>query len=343
MHRIFAPRRQHSTGRTDRSTTRRHPASWVTASALICLTSLAGAQSYPTRPVRLVVPFPPGGTIDMVGRLVAQGLSDRLGQTVVVDNRAGAGGIVGAEVVVKSSPDGHTLCLCSAGAMISSPLLATRLPYDSRKDFAPVSTLATVPYVLLVHPTAGPTSVTALLALARQKPGTLNFGSAGTGSTSHLAGAQFVAMAGIDVVHVPFKGSAPAAAEVMGGRINFVFEAIGAGTQYARSGRMRAIGVSTPKRSPGLPDVPTISEQGVSGYEMSTWHSVCAPRGTPQPVIDRLNREVVAIMNSPDVRDRFVAAGTEPGASTPEQLRLRIEQEFGRYEKLLIQLGLLKR
>jgi tripartite-type tricarboxylate transporter receptor subunit TctC len=142
---------------------------------------------------------------------------------------------------------------------------------------------------------------------------------------------------------VPFKGSAPAAAEVMGGRINFVFEAIGAGTQYARSGRMRAIGVSTPKRSPGLPDVPTISEQGVSGYEMSTWHSVCAPRGTPQAVIDRLNREIVSIMNSSDVRDRFVAAGTEPGASTPEQLRLRIEQEFGRYEKLLIQLGLLKR
>lgn len=305
--------------------------------------TLVGAQGYPARPVRLVVPFPPGGTIDMVGRLVAQGLSDRLGQTVVVDNRAGAGGIVGAEVVARSSPDGHTLCLCSAGAMISSPLLAAKLPYDARKDFAPVSTLATVPYVLLVHPTGGPTSVGALLALARQKPGTLNYGSAGTGSTSHLAGAQFVAMAGIDVVHVPFKGSAPAAAEVMGGRLNFVFEAIGAGTQYARSGRMRAIGVSTPKRSPGLPDVPTIAEQGVSGYEMSTWHSICAPRGTPSAVIERLNREIVAIMNAPDVRERFLAAGTEPGPSTPDQLRSRIEQEFGRYEKLLLQLGLLKR
>lgn len=328
---------------SDRCSAWREPRRLLVAVILVGSASLAGAQNYPSRPVRLVVPFPPGGTIDMVGRLVAQGLSDRLGQTVVVDNRAGAGGIVGGEVVAKSSPDGHTLCLCSAGAMISSPLLAARMPYDARKDFAPVSTLATVPYVLLVHPSSGPTSVTALLAMARQKPGTLNYGSAGTGSTSHLAGAQFVAMAGIDVVHVPFKGSAPAAAEVMSGRLNFVFEAIGAGTQYARTGRMRAIGVSTPKRSPGLPDVPTIAEQGVSGYEMSTWHSICAPKGTPAAVVERLNREVVAIMNAPEVRERFVAAGTEPGPSTPEQLRNRIEQEFVRYEKLLIQLGLLKR
>jgi tripartite-type tricarboxylate transporter receptor subunit TctC len=313
------------------------------AAALVCLASIAFAQSYPTRPVRLVVPFPPGGTIDMVGRLVAQGLSERIGQSVVVDNRAGAGGIVGAEVVAKASPDGHTLCLCSAGAMISSPLLATRQPYDARRDFAPVSTLATVPYVLLVHPTSGPASVGALLALARQKPRALNFGSAGTGSTSHLAGAQFVSMAGIEVVHVPFKGSAPAAAEVMSSRLDFVFEAIGAGTQYARTGRLRAIGVSTPKRSPGLPDVPTIAEQGVSGYEMSTWHSVCAPRGTPRSVIERLNQEIVAIMNAPEVRERFVVAGTEPGASSPEALRLRIESEYVRYEKLLRQLGLLER
>jgi tripartite-type tricarboxylate transporter receptor subunit TctC len=307
---------------------------------LLAAAATAAAQPYPSRPVRLVVPFPPGGTIDMVGRMVAQGLSERLGQTVVVDNRAGAGGIVGAETVAKAAPDGHTLCLCSAGAMISSPLLTAKPAYDARRDFAPVSALATVPYVLLVNPSSGPASLPALLALARQKPDSLNYGSAGTGSTSHLAAAQFVAMAGIEVVHVPFKGSAQAATELAGGRLNFVFEAIGAGTQYARSGRLRALGVSTPKRSPGLPEVPTIAEQGVPGYEMSTWHSVCAPRGTPQAVVDRLNREIVAVMSSPEVRERFVAAGTEPGTTTPEQLRQRIELEYGRYEKLLAQLGL---
>lgn len=300
----------------------------------------AHAQSYPSRPVRLVVPFPPGGTIDMVGRLVAQGLTERIGQTVVVDNRAGAGGMVGIDLVVKAAPDGHTLCLCSAGALISSPLLAVKPAYDARRDIAPISALATVPYVLLVHPTQGPANVQGLLALAKQKPRALNYGSAGTGSTSHLAAAQFVAMAGIDVVHVPFKGSAPAASELMGGRLHFVFEAIGAGTQYARSGRLRALGVSTLKRSPGLPDVPTIDEQGVTGYEMSTWHSIGVPRGTPKAVIERLNREIVAIMSAPEIRERFLASGTEPGASTPDHLRERIEREFVRYEALLTQLGL---
>lgn len=302
--------------------------------------AVASAQTYPTRPVRLVVPFPPGGTIDMVGRMVAQGLTERLGQTVVVDNRGGAGGVVGVDAVAKATPDGHTLCLCSAGALISSPLLTPRPPYDARRDFEPVSMLATVPYVLLGHPSSGPANVQGLLALAKSRPGALNYGSAGTGSTSHLAAAQFAAMAGIDVVHVPFKGSAPAAAELIAGRLQFVFEAIGAGVQYAKSGRLRALGVSTPKRSPSLPDVPTIAEQGVAGYEMSTWHSVCAPRGTPRAVVERLNREIVAIMNAPEVRERFVAAGTEPATSTPGELRERIGREFGRYEKLLAQLGL---
>jgi len=312
------------------------------AVALLCLLAPvhAAAQSYPSRPVRLVVPFPPGGTIDMVGRMVAQGLSERLGQTVVVDNRGGAGGVLGVDAVAKALPDGHTLCLCSAGALISSALLTAKPPYDARRDFAPVSALATVPYVLLGHPTQGPANVQALLTAARQKPGSLNYGSAGTGSTSHLAAAQFAAMAGIDVVHVPFKGSAPAATELAAGRLSFVFEAIGAGVQYARSGRLRALGVSTVKRSPSLPEVPTIAEQGVTGYEMSTWHSVCAPRGTPKAIVDRLHREIVAVMSTPELRERFVAAGTEPGTTTPEQLRARIDVEYGRYEQLLSKLGL---
>jgi tripartite-type tricarboxylate transporter receptor subunit TctC len=276
----------------------------------------------------------------MVGRMVAQGLTDRLGQSVVVDNRGGAGGLVGVDTVAKAAPDGYTLCLCSAGAMISTALLASKPPYDPRRDFAPVSMLAIVPYVLLVNPVSGPANVQALVAAARQKPGSLNYGSAGSGSTSHLAAAQFVAMAGIDVMHVPFKGSTQANTELAAGRLSFVFEAIGAGTQYVRSGRLRGIGVSTLKRSPGLPEVPTIDEQGVTGYEMITWHSLCVPRGTPAAIIERLNREIVAVMNAPELRERFVAVGTEPGASTPAQLKERIEREVGRYEKLLTQLGL---
>jgi tripartite-type tricarboxylate transporter receptor subunit TctC len=310
------------------------------AIALVLPAALATAQPYPARPIRLIVPFPPGGTIDMVGRMVAQGVGERIGQTVVVDNRAGAGGIVGADLVAKAAPDGYTLCLCSAGSMISSPLLMAQPPYDARRDFAPVSMVATVPYLLLVRNGSGLNSVKDVLAQARQQPGTLNYGSAGNGSSSHLGAALFASMAGIQVVHVPYKGSAPAATDLIGGQIQFVFEAIGAGAQYAKSGRLRAIGVSTPRRSTILPELPTIAEQGVPGYEMSTWHTVCATRRTPAAIVNRLNREIAAVINTPEVRGKFTAAGTEPQSSTPEQLAAHIAQEFPRWEKLLAQLGL---
>lgn len=276
----------------------------------------------------------------MVGRMVAQGLGERVGQTVVVDYRGGAGGILGADLVAKAAPDGYTLCLCSAGSMISSPLLVAKPPYDARRDFAPVSMVAVVPYLLLVRNVPGITTIKDLVAQARQQQGTLNYGSAGSGSTSHLAAALFVSMAGINVVHVPYKGSAPAATDLFGGQIQFVFEAIGAGAQYAKSGRLRAIGVSTLKRSAILPELATISEQGVPGYEMSTWHTVCATAGTPAPIIAKLNRGIVAAINTPEVRDKFIAVGTEPQSSTPEQLQERIAREFPRWEKLLTQLGL---
>jgi tripartite-type tricarboxylate transporter receptor subunit TctC len=299
------------------------------------------AQPYPVRPIRLIVPFPPGGTIDMVGRLVAQGVGERIGQTMVVDNRAGAGGILGADLVAKAAPDGYTLCLCSAGSMISSPLLTPNPPYDARRDFAPVSMLATVPYLLLVRNVSALNSVKDLVVQARQQPGALNYGSAGSGSSSHLAAALFASMAGIRVMHVPYKGSAPAATDLVGGQIQFVFEAIGAGVQYVKSGRLRALGVSTLRRSQTLPALATIAEQGVPGYEMSTWHTVCATRGTPVPVIERLNREIVAVINRPDVREKLSAAGTEAQSSTPAQLGVHIAQEYPRWEKLLAQLGLL--
>ena len=318
----------------------------LTTAVLLLAASQATAQNtardYPQRPIRIVVPFPSGGTIDIVGRLVAQMLSERLKQNVVVDNRAGAGGVIGTELVVKAAPDGYTLCLCSAGAMITSPLLLPKPPYEARRDFAPVSMIATVPYVLLTRPGSF-NSVQDLLAQARQKPGALNYGSAGAGSSSHLAGALFASAAKVNVVHVPYKGSAPAATDLVGGQLHFVFEAIGAGTQYHRSGRLRAIGVSTLKRSSIVPDVPTIHETGVPNFEMSTWHTVCAPRDTPTAIIARLNRELVAAMSTTDMRERFVALGTEPVGGGIEQLREQIAREVPRWERLLHELGLRQR
>ncbi len=299
------------------------------------------AQTFPTRPLRLIVPFPPGGTIDMVGRMVAKGLGEQMGQISVVDNRGGAGGMIGVELVAHAIPDGYTLCLCSAGALISSPLLSRKPTYDAKQDFAAISLIASAPYLLLSKMDTAPHSVQDLIQIARQSPNKLNFGSAGTGSTSHIAAALFVSMADIRAIHVPYKGSAPAAMDLFAGHIQFVFEAIGAGTQYAKSGRLRALGVSTLKRSKILPDLPTIAEQGVPGYEMSTWHSVTAPRNTAKTIIHKLNREIQILLTKPDIYENFVAAGTEPEGSSPEQLQEKIVIETQRWKKLLLQLGLM--
>ncbi len=322
-----------------------HPArpAWYAAGiftlGFLLLVFAADAQDYPVRPLRLVVPFPTGGTIDIVGRIVAQSLADRLAQSVVVDNRAGAGGILGAETVVRAAPDGYTLCLCSAGAMITSPLLLAKPPYDARRDFTPLSMVASVPYLLLARPGAYG-SVRELVAAARQNPGQFNYGSAGSGSTSHLAAALFATSAGINVVHVPYKGSAQAATDLVGGQLQFVFEAIGAATQYHRSGRLRGLGISTLRRSAILPDMPTIAEAGVPGYEMSTWHTVSAPRGIPAAIAARLNQEIVAAINTSEIRERFVALGTEPVGGSSEQLREQIAREVPRWERVLGELGL---
>ncbi len=275
-----------------------------------------------------------------MGRIVAQGLTPRAGQTVVVENRSGAGGLLGADAVAKSPPDGYTLCYCSAGGMITSPLIMAKPPYDPRRDFAPVTMVATVPYLVMTHPTEGPRNIQDLMSRARQSPGKLNFGSAGVGSTSHLAAAMFVSAAGIDVVHVPFKGASQAANELMANRLQFVFEAIGSSVQYTQSGRLKVIGLTTLSRSPMLPDVPTVSEQGLSGFEMTVWHAIMTPAGVPRPAIDWLNREIGATVSTPDVRERFAAAGGEPSTSTPEQLRERIERELSRWEPILTRLGL---
>lgn len=318
----------------------------VVAMGVLCgpMPREANAQAYPSRPIRLVVPFPPGGTIDIVGRILADKLGERLSRSVVVDNRGGAGGVVGADVVAKAAPDGYTLLLCSGGTLVTSQLLHAKPPYDSRRDFAPVTVVLSVPYLLLVRPTGSFTSVKDLIAQAKQRPGEINFASAGNGSSSHLAALLFISMVGIQATHVPYKGSTQAVSEMMsGGHTHFIFEAMAAGMQYVRSGRLRTLGLTSLRRSPLMPDVPTFTEAGVAGFEMSTWHAICAPSGTPVPIVDKLNGEIVAAINVPETRDRLTGIGAELVGSTREQMRQRIEHEFVRWEKLIREMGLRER
>ena len=307
---------------------------------LVYLPPPALAQTYPAHPIRLIVPYPPGGAIDIVGRIVAQKLGERLGQNVVVDNRGGAGGVIGATLASKAAPDGYTICVCSSSTMVTSPFLTATPPYDVRRDFAPITNMLSVPYLLLVRPGAGINSVHDLIALAKQKPAALNYGSAGTGSTAHLAAAMFVSMAGLEVVHVPYKGSAQAATELIGGQLQFVFEAIAGGAQYVRNGQLRALGISTLKRAANMPELPTISEAGVPGFEVSTWHAIFAPGATPLPIIAKLHREIVAAINVPETRDRLTGIGAELVGSTPQELRALVERESPRWEKLILQMGI---
>ncbi len=287
-----------------------------------------------TQPIRFVVPNAPGGPTDTVARIVGQKLAERLGVPVVIDNRGGATGTVGGDIVAKSAPDGRTLLLTSSSAFVSTPILMPNAPYDGRRDFAQVTAILSVPYLLFVNP-AGPKSVGELIALAKAKPGTLNFGSSGAGSTSHLATVMFNNMAGINVLHVPYKGSAPAAIDLIGGQLQYMFEAVAGGMPLLKSGRLRALGISSTKRLGVLPELPTIAEAGLPGYEASVTHGVCVTAKTPPALVARLNRELVASINSPDVRERLISLGAEVIANSPEEFQTATRAEMKRWEKVV--------
>lgn len=309
------------------------------AAALSIACASVEAQSYPTRPIRMIVPYAPGGPTDTVGRLVAQKLGERVGVTVVVDNRPGGTGTLGGQMVAKATPDGYTLLLCSTSTVVTSPLLLANPPYDGQRDFAPITLVAVIPYLLLVSPASGIASVKDLVAAAKAKPGALNYGSAGKASASHLAGALLGKLAGIDITHVPYRGSAPAAVDLIGGRLHFVFEATAGAMPHVKSGRLRALGVSTPARIASLPDLATIAEAGVPGYEISVWHGICATGGTPRAVIDRLNREIVSAMNAPDARERLAGMGAELVGSSSKEFGALIQAEVPRLDKLMRDIG----
>jgi tripartite-type tricarboxylate transporter receptor subunit TctC len=297
--------------------------------------NLAAAQDYPTRPVRVIIPFPPGGSNDVVGRLIGIHLGERLGKQVIIDNRSGAGGVIGTEAVAKSPPDGYTLLMISLAHAVNPWLY--KLTYDPIKDFAPIGLLAKGPNVLVVHPSLPVKSVKELIALAKQKPGDLQYASAGIGSFQHLGGELFKLTAGVDLLHVPFKGGGPAMIDVVGGHTKLMFSSMVQTVPQIKSGKLRALATGGVERSPVLPDLPTIAEAGVPGYEAVNWWGLVAPAGTAQPIIDKLNREIEVVQKSPEVQKQFANEGAEAVGMKPADFGGFMVSEMNKWEKVVKQ------
>ena len=312
----------------------------ATSTEPVLNSSKGSGQVYPTRPIRLIVPYPPGGPNDIIARTINERLGKRLGQQVVVDNRAGAATVIGADIAAHSPADGYTLLLATITTLAVNPALKSKLPYHPERDFAPVSMLASQPYLLVAYTGIPASSVSQLVAYAKTQPGKLSYASAGLGAGAHLAGELFKHMAQIDVVHVPYKGSSPAMTDVMGGRCAYMFSGISAAQPHTASGKLRALAVSTAKRSAALPEAPTIAESGLPGYHMNTWNSLVVPRGTPALIIQRLNTEVVGLLNEPEVKERMKQQGIDPDPGTPAQLGAFIKSEVARFERLIKTIGL---
>jgi tripartite-type tricarboxylate transporter receptor subunit TctC len=304
----------------------------VLAIALV-VTFPAAAQDYPKRPIELVVPFVAGGTTDNIARLMAQRFSESWGQTVVVNNRAGGGSTIGTNAVAKAPPDGHTLLVTTIGFAINAGL--QKLPYDPIGDFTPIAELASLPLVLVVHASVPATNLQEFIALAKSKPGGWDYASSGTGTSPHLAAEMFKSMAGIELVHVPFKGNAEAMNSLMGGHVKIYFALVPAVLQHIKTGALRAIAVTTEERLPYLPDVPTIAELGFPGYEISSWQGVFAPAGTPKDVVGKINGELVRMLNVPEIRRRISQEGADPVGSTPDAFATRVKNEITKWTKVI--------
>jgi tripartite-type tricarboxylate transporter receptor subunit TctC len=301
--------------------------------ALLCAGSVM-AQPYPSKPVRMVITYPPGGNTDLVGRAMAAKLSEQVGQQVVVDNRGGAGGVLGTMITAQAAPDGYTIMLGTSAGMVVNPLLQSKLPYDAMKDFAPVSNVIILPQLLVANPQLPAKTMKDLVALAKAKPGWLSAGSSGVGTPNHLGTELLKALANVNILHVPYKGGAQALTDVMGGQIHMAFSSVPAMIPHLKAGRLIALGVGSAKRTPALPNVPAIGEI-VPGYEYSTWYGIFAPARTPQPIVARLNSEIVKALAAPEIHQRFVANGGEPAPSTPDELRRYMIEESVRWAKTI--------
>ncbi len=295
----------------------------------------ASAQTYPNKPIRIVVPFPAGGTTDVLARAAAQKMSETLGQPAVVDNRPGAGGNIGAELVAKSPPDGYTLLMGTVGTHAINPSLYPKMPYDHVRDFAPVILVAGVPNVLVVNPALPVNSVQELIAYAKANPGKLNFASSGNGTSIHLSGELFKTMAGVQIAHIPYKGSAPALQDLVGGQVQLMFDNLPSSLALIKAGKLKALAVTSKERAAALPDVPTMAESGLPGFEASSWFGLLVPAGTPQPIVLKLNADVAKWLASPDAKEKLLAQGAIAAGGTPEDFARHIAAETAKWQKVV--------
>jgi tripartite-type tricarboxylate transporter receptor subunit TctC len=300
----------------------------------------ASAQTYPSRPVKFVVAYPPGGAADILARLIGQRLSERLAQPVVIENKPGAGTAIGTDMVAKSAPDGYTILMGTVSSHAINPALNANVGYDPVRDFTPISLVASLPFVLVVHPEVPAKSVAELIALAKAQPGKLNFSSAGNGTSNHLAGELFKSMAGVDIVHVPYRGSAPALADVVAGQITMMFDLTLTSLPQIQGGSVRGLAITTPRRSPLAPSLPTVAESGVPGYDVDAWFGVFAPAKTQGEIVKRLNSDIVAIMKLPEMAEKLAAQGAVPMSSTPEEFAAYVRTEATKWNKVVKESGM---
>lgn len=308
--------------------------------ALLAVAGAAPAQTYPTRPIRWVVTYPPGGPTDVVARAIGAKLTEAWGQQIVIDNRAGAGGVIGTDIAAKAVPDGYTLLFGTSAGLTINPALNSKLPYDAVKDFAPVSLLVLNPQILVVHPTVPANSVKELVALAKARPGQLNYASVGLGSPNHMGMELLKALTGIDIVHVPYKGTGPAITDLLGGQVQLMFNSMPSVLPLVASGKLKALAVGSAQRSPAVPDIPTVAEAGVPGFENVTWYGMFAPAKTPHDIVVKLNKQVVQILAAPEMVQRLASQGAEPRSSTPEELTKFMRVESERWKKVIKTAGI---
>ena len=311
----------------------------VAAIALAAAATAAAQGTYPSRPVTIVVGFAPGGGTDIGARIIAKQLSAGLGQNVLVENRPGAGGNIAADLVARALPDGHTIMLAGPGPLTVAPHLVAKLPYDPRRDFAPVTKAVNFPNVLVVHPSLPATTIAEYVALARAKPDTIGYGTSGIGSAGHLSGELFRQMAKAPIVHVPYKGGGPAMTDLLGGQVPSSFASAPTAIPHVKAGKLRALGTTGPKRSAFLPDVPSIAES-YAGYDATNWYAFVVPAKTPKEIVERLNREIVKALNTAEVREQLLANGMEPEPSTPEELAKHIETELAQWGRVVKEAGI---
>jgi tripartite-type tricarboxylate transporter receptor subunit TctC len=308
--------------------------------AALAVCAGAWAQSYPAKPVRFIVPFPPGGSADILARAIGQKAGEGLGQSLVVENRPGAGTAIGAEALARSPADGYAVMIGTVSSHAINPALNPKLAYDPVKDFTPISLVASIPFAMIVHPSVPAKSVREFISLAKSKPASLNYSSAGNGTSNHLAGELLKSMAGIDIVHIPYKGSAPALNDLVAGQVSLMFDLVLTAAPHVKSGAVRGLAVTGAKRSSALPELPTVAESGVPGYEVSAWFGIFAPAGMPQPVVQRLNADFVKALQQPELRQRLASQGAEPLTSTPDEFAAYLRSEIAKWAKVVKDSGM---